>query len=556
MRSEIIRVYKAVHTWTGILSGMALFIAFYAGAVTLFKEPLARWATPTAADEGQLVPLSEAHALLSATLATYPQAARELEVHVQRSNASPDLVTWKVPKEDADEHDQLSAQRFAARATPDGTVRAEPVQRTQLAEFIDVLHRVVGLPVDNDLHRTFMGVVAGLYFLALASGFVTLLPSLVRDLFALRVGPNLKRMWLDAHNIVGLGSFPFHVVMALTAAVFAFHDPIYAVQNRLIHDGKLSAAFRPPSAAGSDQPRDPATMVSPSEIVQRVQAIAPDFEPTVLRYLRSKGPNPTVFVFGHSTRGSIEQRALGGLAMVDPYSGQLISTAYLPGQQSVSEAVLSSLFALHFGSFGGVPVKWMYFVLALLGAWLVYSGNLLWIESRTRKAKKSIALGAIPAQRRDVRLLASATVGVCLGAVCGISSTICAAKWLHGHVGDLNEWHRIVYYAAFFSAIAWSFYRGAARASVELLRAAAILTLGVPLTTLMAALVPALGMWADAEVLGVDLTALALGLAFVVLARKVARRVDTGRRDSVWSAHNSQSALTEPESDPRQVAAE
>src|SRR3546814_4664147 len=56
------------------------------------------------------------------------------------------------------------------------------------------------------------------------SGVICLLPSLVKDLFALRFGKNLKRMWLDLHNVLGIFSLPFHIVMALTAVVFAFHD--------------------------------------------------------------------------------------------------------------------------------------------------------------------------------------------------------------------------------------------------------------------------------------------------------------------------------------------
>ena len=534
--SEVLRIYKAVHTWTGILSGMALFIAFYAGAITLFKDQLVTWATPPAASPAAAVPLTEAKALITATIASHPEAARELEIHVDNA---PELLTWTVKEDGADEHDQRSMRQYVATLDADGAVRAKPGQRTQLAELIDVLHRVVGLPADTDLNRTFMGIVALLYFVALASGLITLLPSLIKDLFALRVGPNLKRMWLDAHNIVGVGSFPFHLMMALTAAVFAFHDPIYLVQNTLIHDGKLAAAFRPPAAPGSEQPRDPSSMVPPHEIVERVKTSAPDFEPTLLRYMRLRGPSPTVFVFGHDRRGSLEQRALGGIAMVDPYTGQITSTAYLPGQQTIPETVLASFFALHFGSYGGTPLKWMYFLLALLGAWLVYSGNLLWIESRGRKAKKQIAHGAIPVQRRDTRLMAAATVGVCLGAVCGISLTICCAKWLHGRVDDLNEWHRTIYYAAFFAAIAWSFARGAARASVHLLRMASVLTLAIPLTSLTAALFPASKLWAHSALsaVAVDLTGVAVGLAFWVIARRTARRVHGGSADSVWSAH-------------------
>ncbi|WP_208511462.1 PepSY domain-containing protein, partial [Variovorax paradoxus] len=48
MRADTLRTYKTVHTWAGIVAGLALFIAFYAGALTMFKGPLDRWATPPA----------------------------------------------------------------------------------------------------------------------------------------------------------------------------------------------------------------------------------------------------------------------------------------------------------------------------------------------------------------------------------------------------------------------------------------------------------------------------------------------------------------------------
>ena len=44
--SDIIKVYKDVHIWIGIVCGLLLFIAFYAGAVT--KDTLVK-----AADAGK-----------------------------------------------------------------------------------------------------------------------------------------------------------------------------------------------------------------------------------------------------------------------------------------------------------------------------------------------------------------------------------------------------------------------------------------------------------------------------------------------------------------------
>jgi uncharacterized iron-regulated membrane protein len=229
---------------------------------------------------------------------------------------------------------------------------------------------------------------------------------------------------------------------------------------------------------------------------------------------------------------------MGGFVAIDPYSGRIMNADYLPGRQAAAFATVGSFFALHFGTFGGTPVQWMYFLLGLAGAWLFYGGNLLWVETRRIKGVREAARAdAPPIQRRDVRLMAAATVGVCLGCVCGISLTVVAGKWLHGHVADLGAWHRIVYYAAFFAAVAWAFRRGAARAAVHLLWCAAACTCAIPASTLLAWLFPSLGWWAttSAAALGVDLTALAGGLCFAWLARVTARRVRHGPEDSVWS---------------------
>jgi len=76
-----------------------------------------------------------------------------------------------------------------------------------------------------------MGAISLLYMVAIVSGLVVLLPSLVSDLFALPVtAKNVKRMWLDVHNVLGLFNLPFHIIMALTAIVFAFHDQFYDAQ--------------------------------------------------------------------------------------------------------------------------------------------------------------------------------------------------------------------------------------------------------------------------------------------------------------------------------------
>ncbi|WP_306591298.1 PepSY domain-containing protein [Geothrix sp. 21YS21S-4] len=532
MRVDLIRTYKVLHTWTGVLAGMLLFIAFYAGGLTLFKEPLARWASPPSIGAAA-VPLADAPALINRALAAHPAAGKDFQLHLKPAEDVPSRLTWR---EGGDDHDAASGRQYVATLDADG-VRIDQARPHQLAAFIDTLHRVVGLPFDNDPSRWFMGVAATLYALALVSGVILLVPTFVKNFFALRTDKGPKRLWLDAHSVVGLASLPFHIVIATTAVVFAFHDEIYDLQNKLIHRGRLSSAWAPPQAPPKPAaPRQPSAMLPPEELLAKVKALSPTFEPTRLQYKQVFTPKAVVQVWGHDPK-ALSPRPVGGFVALNPYGGEVLRTDFLPGRQDGPNTTIASFFALHFGTYGGAPAKWLYFVLAMGGAWLFYSGNLLWLESRRKIPGKD---QTPPARRRDTRALAAATVGVCLGCICGLSLTIAASKGLHSLAPQLSGGPRAIYYSVFFASLAWAFLRGAARASVDLLWVAAAFTLLIPVTTLLAWLFPALGLWAHASApaLGVDLTALAGSLCFAWMARVTSKRVQSGPADSIWSKHS------------------
>ena len=71
-----------------------------------------------------------------------------------------------------------------------------------------------------------------------------------------------------------------------------------------------------------------------------------------------------------------------------------------------------------------------------------------------------------------------------------------------------------------------------------MLKLCALASLAIPLTSLVAALLPSLGLWAhtSAATLGVDFAALADAALLLYGARLTARRVLHGPVDSVWSA--------------------
>ncbi|WP_222853011.1 hypothetical protein [Massilia genomosp. 1] len=147
----------------------------------------------------------------------------------------------------------------------------------------------------------------------------------------------------------------------------------------------------------------------------------------------------------------------------------------------------------------------MYFVLGPAGAFLFYSGNLLWIEARRKRQ----------AQRQPLsgRLMAQATLGVCLGCVAGVSAVFLVNKLFPAAPGELPLWEERGYYAVFLASLAWAFIRPSAR--------------GVH---------PLLSLWrSESVVVGVNAVALGAGCAFWKMGRAALRRGRDGDRHSVWS---------------------
>jgi uncharacterized iron-regulated membrane protein len=529
IRAAIVKVYRPVHTWIGITCGFALFIAFYAGALTMFREPIARWASPPAVGVAA-VPLEDAPRLLELVASAHPEAREEgITLHLRGDENEPARVTWE---EDAPHQKGRAREHVHWWATlqPDGTLLAEQEQPSELSEFIDAIHMRVGIP--EPWGSYFMGVVALLYGVTLIAGVIVLLPSLTRDFLALRVGHNLKRMWLDAHNVVGITALPFHLVIAVTATAWGFGGPLWSAQESVIFGGRQQvvmkrdaeryAAPKPTGEAGA--------MMPPAQLLQRLKVQVPDFEPKVMTFVNF-GDKAAAVKFTGAEHGYIGDTSFGGV-MLSGVTGELVNDR-TPSHQDADRRASTTIYALHTGEYGGVTITWAYFFLGFSGAWLFYSGNLLWIETRRKRARQ----GGGVEQSRSTRLLGSATVGVCLGCVAGLSLTIVAAKWLHGRVADLNHWHEVVYYAVFLGSVAWAFAWGAARAAMHLLWLCAAATMAIPLTTLAALLFPALGMWAhgSAATIGVDVVAFIGALGFAWMAVATMRRIRTGAADSIWS---------------------
>ena len=79
MKKQTLRDYIAVHSWVGIVCGLFLFIAFYAGAFSMLDPAITRW---TQASHPQAAVSPDADAALDRFLAEHPDAKGRLSLRL------------------------------------------------------------------------------------------------------------------------------------------------------------------------------------------------------------------------------------------------------------------------------------------------------------------------------------------------------------------------------------------------------------------------------------------------------------------------------------------
>ena len=519
LSSNTLRTFTTVHTWVGLVAGFALFVAFYAGAITVFHHDLMVWQSPHAVEQ-PIGTLQDAQQLLDETIARHPDARKWVGMMFPGGESAQPVVYWP---------DANGTWFFA---TPDDLAGSQHPPAAALSELVNALHYSLGIPVAGTY---LMGIVSLLYGVALVSGIVIHLPKLVDDLFALRPGRNLKRFWQDAHNVIGVLSLPVHVMFAVTGALLCLVMVVAFALNPLIYGGKLMEAMpaaldTAPQVAPAGTPQALGSVAmwhARSQQVAREQGL-PAFEPAYLKLTHAGDANAIVEVTGEAPR---TLGALGAVAL-NANTGALVASQ-LPGRRDANHATLSIAYLLHFGEYGNAWVQWLYFLLGIGGAFLFYSGNLLWIESRRKRRQQ--------AQGRAQVGMAKATVGFCIGVCVAISAAFVASQVLEArHVAwgiSVESGVKWACFATWAACLLWAAVRPPVRAAQELLWLAALVTALVPV-----AHGAATGWWlwksaaaGHAALFAIDAGAVAMAFGFAWLARMTAKRARTGEPNSVWA---------------------
>lgn len=357
MTAKAIRSWSFVHKWSSLVCTGFLLMLCLTGMPLIFHDEiegvLEGKAWVPAHPDGPLLTLDD---ILGGALDAQPG---EVPVFMSFDEDRPVVNVTTAPRPDSPGPDM----HFASFDRTSGDL-VSPVPGHGVLDFLLQLHTDMFLGLAGML---FLGAMGVLFVLAIVSGVVLYAPFMRKlDFGTLRTVRSRRTAWLDWHNLLGIVSVSWALVVGLTGVINTLAEPIGEQwRTNLMQEFAAERAESGPVLATS----------SIHEAVGLVQRAAPG---TWVQYVAFPGTGfSTDRHFAIYLQGNTPvTKHLLTAALVDATSGDLAGFRPMPWYNQV----LALSRPLHFGDYGGLPLKVLWALLNGATIVVLGSGLYLWIR--------------------------------------------------------------------------------------------------------------------------------------------------------------------------------
>lgn len=359
---DTVRAVLRGHGILGLAFAAIIYLVCLTGTLAVFAHDIARWEQPDAPHVARIAP----DALDRAVRAAQAKGPAQATLYV--SLPSPDEAEAAVTAYTPTHHLEWAVDR-------DGTLTP---RRTPIADFLVDLHIALHLP------RAWGGFLVGLTGVALLSSLISGIlahPRIFKDAFHLRWGGARRLQEADLHNRLGIWALPFHVVIALTGALLGLSTLIVGVLAMLLYRGDTAKVYglfteTPPAvnAARIPPPHLPAML---AEARRRSGGAAP--RQIVIE--RAGRADTRITVTSRRDRQLVDQDTT-----IFDGQGKVVADRH-PADLALGTKMLGGIGQLHFGWFGGLPVRLLYGALGLALCIVTSSGVTIWLARRRDRGR-------------------------------------------------------------------------------------------------------------------------------------------------------------------------
>ncbi len=370
--SPFVRRMIDSHSVLGLAFAALIYIVSLSGALTLFVPEISLW-------ENRDVPTA-----FESSPAAVASAARNVETHLEEGNEILNVVAYAPDEfkpyltvrlnQRADEKSELDSRDWVA--DPQTGELGKRIE-APFAHVIEDLHTMLHLPAPWG--RYLVGLLGVVMFTLILSGIFAH-PTIFKDAFKLRLKRNARIAWTDVHNRLSVWGLPFHLIITFTGAFLGVAGITVAALAMLAYEGDQEAAIQ--------------VIQGPQPIVGAPPMSAPpDYEKMLVN---SKGEGRTFSLLvagnpkdsGNTTTIAYYEDGILSARTSDIYRNTGEFLEKFGGADSPAGArAFGMVQPLHYGTFGGFPIKILYFLLSLALTYITSTGMMIWFKRKKQQSQ-------------------------------------------------------------------------------------------------------------------------------------------------------------------------
>jgi len=390
MSNRIYNVYFNLHTVSGIVITVGLFVIFFAGAFTLFLKEVEGWEHSTeryvpmpSSPSGSSLDLDRLIRVVEGT--GYDLYGRDVYLDLRTSgvlqpfylSASEDTLATG----DAKEYKNLLLNRetYALSERPKNS-------SATLSGLLYELHFFYQL---GEPGYYLSGLVSLFFLFAMVSGIVVHWKKIVSNFYRFRPFEKMKTVWTDAHTALGTIGIPFQFMYALTGTFFGL-SILVSTSGALLYGGDQSKYYGTLYERHGEVPGPRITLADYrlNALLDSAAATWPGFNLNYISLHKTASATMELSIYGEVSSKSGFFNF--GEVEFDVASGR-VKNKQDPYKKDYAEMVSASIHRLHFGYFGlenwqHLAVKVLYFLMALATCFVIITGVLIWLEARNKKS--------------------------------------------------------------------------------------------------------------------------------------------------------------------------
>lgn len=417
MNKSTLKNLTHAHAWLGLIISGVLMIVFVCGSISFFRHNIVQWDSQYLAPS----PLLNETAPVSTVLDNIARKAHHIPAHHSLhiklpSYEKPYYYTY-FETETQDGHHIDHQLNFDAHT---GEQLSTNSSQFYLSDMLYRLHISLLLPYGTEI----VGVITLLFFVMVLSGICMVLKKLVSHFYQYRV-KRTKDTYLDGHTLIGISSLPFTFIFALTGVMFNLSILLQAGFGFAVFKGNIPALIETAGFFDVPHVEYSGNTIDNSQvdiIIKKAQQAYPEHTIASVNIYAAGDEAGQVELEMRQDQHLIPNThvvyALKDTDVVRQYNAISAPTA----------ATYTTLSSLHFGDFGGITLKFIYFVLGLGCCYLILSGNLIWLEKREQRRQQS---------KRGLAFVKAMTLALSTGTLMAVACSFIGARFAP------VEWSRI-----------------------------------------------------------------------------------------------------------------